>query len=197
VNDVTEQMENFLAIDQLIHNEADELIGNKGLHKILLEFGSPHYTGSYALRLMTWRDLDIYLEAENISEEFFFELGKKIVTQFQPVKMSFRNERIVRTKGLPNGLYWGVYLGDERNAAWKIDIWAMNKDECQQRLAYCNNLRTRISDHDRLKILEIKSKCWKDPLYRKSYAGSDIYSAVLDKGIENFEQFRESIQKIL
>jgi len=197
VSDVTEQMDNLQAIDQLIHKEADELINNKGLHKILLEFGSPHYTGSYALRLMTWRDLDIYLEAENISEEKFFELGKKIASRFQPVKMSYRNERIAKTKGLPHGLYWGIYLGNEREGAWKIDVWAMDKQECQQLLDYCNNLLTRISDPERLKILEIKSKCWKDPLYRKSYTSSDIYSAVLDKGIENFEQFREWLQKIL
>jgi len=111
--------------------------------------------------------------------------------------MSFRNERIAKTSGLPNGLYWGIYFGNEREGAWKIDIWAMNKDECQQRIAYCHNLLKKISDHDRLKILEIKSKCWKDPLYRRSYSSSDIYSAVLDQGIENFDEFRSLLNKIL
>lgn len=189
--------ENFLAIDASIRKEADEIIYGKGLHNILSGFGIPFYTGSYALHLMTWRDLDIYLETENLSEKNFFELGSKIVVQFQPAKMSFRNERIAKTSGLPNGLYWGIYLGNERAGAWKIDVWTMDIDECRQRLGYCDNLFKRISDSDRKKILEIKSKCWQDPLYRRSYSSSDIYSAVLDKGIENFEQFRKWVQKIL
>jgi len=186
-----------LAIDASIRKEADEIIYNKGLHKILSAFGIPFYTGSYALHLMTWRDLDIYLEAENLSEEKFFALGSKIAVLLQPVKMSFRNERIAKTPGLPGGLYWGIYLGNERAGAWKIDVWAMNKDECQKLLEYCDNLFNRVSDPDRLKILEIKSKCWQDPLYRRSYSSSDIYKAVLDKGIENFEEFRKWLVKIL
>jgi len=192
-----ESNENLLALDTSIHKEADEIIYDKGLHDILSAFGKPFYTGSYSLHLMTWRDLDIYLETENISEKRFFEMGSKITGTFQPVKMSFRNERIAKTPGLPNGLYWGIYFGNEREGAWKIDIWAMNKNECQQRIAYCDNLHQKISDHDRLKILEIKSKCWKDPLYRRSYSSSDIYSAVLDQGIESFEEFRNWLNKIL
>jgi hypothetical protein len=189
--------ENLFVIDASIRKEADEIIYSKGLHNILSDVGIPYYTGSYSLHLMTWRDLDIYLETENISEERFFELGSKIDGKFQPVKMSFRNERKAKTPGLPDGLYWGIYLGNEREGAWKIDIWAMNKDECRQRLAYCDNLHKRISDPDRLKILGIKSKCWKDPLYRRSYSSSDIYAAVLDQGIENFEAFRTWLHKIL
>jgi hypothetical protein len=189
--------ENLLAIDESLRKEADEIIYRKGLHNILSGFGIPYYTGSYSLQLMTWRDLDIYLEVEKLSEKKFFELGSKIASQFQPVKMSFRNERIARTPGLPAGLYWGVYLGNERAGAWKIDVWAMDNVECKQRLEYCDNLFKRISNSDRLKVLEIKSKCWQDPLYRRAYSSSDIYSAVLDNGIENFEQFVKWIEKIL
>jgi len=76
VTDSPEQLnENLLALDASIHKEADEIIYDKGLHDILSEFGKPFYTGSYSLHLMTWRDLDIYLEAENISEKRFFEMG--------------------------------------------------------------------------------------------------------------------------
>jgi len=188
-------MNELLSLDTSIRNEADELIHEKGLHNILSEFGTPQYTGSYALRLMTWRDLDIYLASEDLTEEKFFELGKKIVSAFHPVKMSFRNERIAKTPGLPAGLYWGVYLGNERAGAWKIDIWAMNGAECMERLIHCDELNARLTEQDRLKILEIKSKCWQDPLYRKSYSSSEIYAAVLDNGVEDFLQFQKWLQK--
>ena len=71
-SDVSEQSsENLLDIDASIRKEADEIIYSKGLHNILSEFGLAFYTGSYSLHLMTWRDLDIYLETENISEKRF------------------------------------------------------------------------------------------------------------------------------
>jgi len=187
--------ENLLVIDELIRQEADEIIYGKGLHKILSEYGIPHFTGSYTLRLMTWRDLDIYLEADNLFKEKFFELGKNIDQLLNPVKMSFRNERIAQTPGLPNGFYWGIYLGNERNGAWKIDIWAMDAGECQQRIEYCDKISDKISNSARLHILDIKFQCWKDPAYRKSYTSVDIYKAVLEDGVEGIDDFRKWLQQ--
>jgi hypothetical protein len=179
------------ALDEALHAEADVLIYEKGLDEILKQHGIPHYTGSYSLRLMTWRDLDIYLDTNNISIAKFFDLGAAIGAKLNPVKMSFRNERIGRTEGLPPGLYWGIYLGDERKGAWKIDIWAMEHDECMERLQYCDELGKKISGEARKYILDIKSKCWQDPAYRKLYSSKDIYTAVLDKGVTNIEAFRK------
>jgi len=62
---------------------------------------------------MVWRDLDIYLVAEDIPVSEFFRLGWQIADLLNPTKMQFRNERVARTEGLPHGLYWGVYLGNE------------------------------------------------------------------------------------
>ena len=87
--------------DQAIRKEADQLLGPKGLRSLLKDYGTPHVTGSYVLHLMTWRDLDIYLDAPDLSEESFFRLGGRIASCLSPVRMSFRNERIVRTPNLP------------------------------------------------------------------------------------------------
>jgi hypothetical protein len=46
-----------------IRNEADRLLGC-GLMKVLAEYSEAHVVGSYALRLMTWRDLDIHTISE-------------------------------------------------------------------------------------------------------------------------------------
>ena len=182
--------ENLLVQNQLIRQEANELLYDKGLHELLIRYGIPHYTGSYFLQLMTWRDLDIYLEVEELSNERFFELGQLLDKLLHPVKMSFRNESIARTPGLPCGLYWGVYLGNERNGAWKIDIWMMNSNECATGIQNCIDLAGQLSEKTRSYILEIKSQCWKDPAYRKSYLSMDIYDAVLKNGITNFGDFR-------
>ena len=177
--------------DQAIRTEADGLLGTKGLRGLLEDYGTPHVTGSYAMHLMTWRDLDIYLEAPNLSVESFFRLGGRIASCLAPVRMSFRNERINRTPNLPLGLYWGVYLGDERKGAWKIDIWAVDSEECERQLQFNRRLAAALTPSFRRKILSIKQACWKDPGYRKAYTSQDIYRAVIEQGIEDVDDFKD------
>jgi hypothetical protein len=182
--------------NDIIKKEANDILFKKGLFNILKSFGVPHITGSYALNLMSWRDLDIYLEVTNITGINFFELGSKIASAFDPVKMSFRNEMIGKTKELPNGLYWGIYFGDERAGAWKIDIWAVEKNECERLLKYCTDLCEKLTPATSLEILTIKSQCWKDPRYRRSFSSSDIYTAVLEKNITGIEAFKEYLNTL-
>ena len=186
-------------LNSLIKKEAEEILFEKGLFSILSSFGKPQISGSYALDLMTWRDLDIYLQADNITETDFFALGSKICTAFTPVKMSFRNELIAKTKNLPTGLYWGIYLGNERAGAWKIDIWAVNVSECQRLIKYCTDIKQKLTPARALQILKIKSECWKDPEYRRSYSSTDIYTAVFEKkvtDIEGFKLYLKTIKKV-
>ena len=190
-------MNDLILLNQQIRQEADEILDAQGLRKILNDYGIVHVTGSYSLGLMTWRDLDIYLESDDLSETRFFELGKQINFLLKPKKMSFRNERIAKTKGLPEGLYWGIYLGNEREGAWKIDLWALSREECKTRLKFCNDLAAKISADAMLKILDIKSQCWSDPHYRKFYTSNDIYTAVLDNHAHDIDSFKIYLQNKL
>ena len=176
------------------NDSADEILFEKGLFKLLRSFGTPHIHGSYSLDLMTWRDLDIYIEVNEISETQFFLLGSKICTHLKPVKMSFRNELIAGTTGLPYGLYWGVYLGNERAGAWKIDIWVVNPLECKRCTDYCAGIKKKLSPESSLRILAIKSQCWKDPEYRRTYDSADIYNAVLEKNVADAEGFKNYLK---
>jgi hypothetical protein len=178
-------------INQTIKNEADAILYQKGLHKILSKYGTPHISGSYALDLMAWRDLDIYLETENTETKDFFTLGAEINALLQPVKMSFRNELIKQTKGLPLGLYWGIYLGNERAGDWKIDLWLVDSNECNRLLQFCGDIEKELNSENRKQILEIKSRCWMDPEYRYSYTSIEIYHAVLNKGITEIDGFKK------
>jgi|SRR5438105_9547873 len=190
-------MSDLIFLNEQIRQEADDILDARGLRKILTDYGIVHLTGSYSLGLMTWRDLDIYLENDDLSETRFFDLGNRVNSLLNPVKMSFRNERIDKTKGLPAGLYWGIYLGDERKGAWKIDLWALDNEECKTRLNFCNDLAAEISADARIKILEIKSQCWTDPHYRKFYTSNDIYTAVLDNQAHDLESFKIYLQNKL
>ena len=59
----------------------------------------------------------LYLISDRLLSADFFSLGAEINTLLNPVKMSFRNELLGKTKGLPIGLYWGIYNDCEENSA--------------------------------------------------------------------------------
>jgi hypothetical protein len=190
-------IEDVSSLDILIRKEADQMLYEKGLFALLRNYGTPHITGSYDLELMTWRDLDIYLESNTISEAEFFELGKELVNLLDPVKMSYRNERRAATVGLPSGLYWGIYLGDERRGAWKIDIWTMETEELGQRIKFCTNIKSRLTPDTKKAIMEIKSQCWTNPAYRRSFSSTDIYTAVLDHRITGMQEFENYLRDLI
>jgi hypothetical protein len=191
------RMDDVNKIDRDLRAEADEILYGKGLHQRIGNFGDVHIAGSYSMKLMSWRDLDIYLVGEDMSLASFFLLGHQVADLLSPVRMGFRNERIAKTSGLPaGGLYWGIYLGNERQGAWKIDIWAMNQNQFAQLTEFRKNIEVKLSDNSRLRILEIKSLCWKNPNYRRSFTSLDIYDAVLNHGVENMSAFGEYLKKV-
>jgi hypothetical protein len=186
--------ENLTQLNLLIRKEADDLLYRKGVFEILSKYGNVHISGSYSLDLMTWRDLDLYLETEHVTESAFFELGKELVNILHPIKMSYRNETGRKDKELPNGLYWGIYLGNERKGAWKIDVWAVSSNELQERLEYCEILKRKLTPENRSNILEIKYRCWQHPGYRRSFLSTDIYTAVLSDNVRGYEEFKEYLK---
>src|SRR5215212_10654138 len=152
-----------------IRSEADDLL-RSGLQTILARHGDVHIVGSYALGLMTWRDLDIHVVRQELDVTAFFDLGGEIARVLKPHRMHFRDESVVGTPGLPSGLYWGIYLGDERNGAWKIDIWQTNQQAFDLVRRFGEDLAARLNDTSRAVILEIKSACWRHPQYRREFS---------------------------
>jgi hypothetical protein len=174
--------------DDEIRNEADGLL-DAGLRTLLARYGDVHIVGSYALGLMTWRDLDIHLVHEDPDLPAFFRLGGEMAVLLQPARMHFRDERRVATPGLPPGLYWGVYLGDERAGAWKIDVWMTNGRAFEEVQAFGDRVASRLDARTRRAILAIKRACWRHPQYRRAFTSADVYSAVLDRGVRDAAGF--------
>ena len=160
-----------------------------GLRDLLAAFGEVHVIGSHALRLMTWRDLDIHVVREDVHPTAFFELGGAIAALLTPHRMHYRDETVEQTPGLPRGLYWGVYLGDERKGAWKIDIWTSTRANFEPVKRYGDRMLERLTPSTREAILAVKSACWQHPDYRRGFSSADIYAAVLDHGVKDAERF--------
>ena len=171
-----------------IRTEADDIL-RSGLLSILGGHGEVHMVGSYALKLMTWRDLDIHVVRENLDIGAFVGLGGEIARHLKPHRMHFRDESTAATPHLPRGLYWGIYLGDERAGAWKIDVWQTNQQAFDLVRRFGEELSGRLNDTNRAVILEIKAACWRHPQYRRGFTSADVYAAVLDRGVRDVQAF--------
>jgi len=176
--------------NSLITAEANKILYEKGLWTMLSKYGKPAPTGSYALGLMVWRDLDIYLESDEMTRSRFFQLGAEIASALNPQRMHYRNEFLGKTPGLPVGFYWGIYVsGLVSPEEWKIDLWAMDSKQREEFKKADDALKAQIDDKNRLIILEIKSHFYTHPEYRRKFSGLDIYQAVIKNDIKSVAEF--------
>ncbi|HJP95428.1 MAG TPA: hypothetical protein VJ875_26000 [Pyrinomonadaceae bacterium] len=183
------------AVDEALRAEADVLLYELGLKKLIEEYAPVHITGSYALQLMVWRDLDIMMNAPGITVGQFFDLGKRITVLLAPWKMFFTNSRENSSNDYPSGLYWGIRMGDIKRGAWKIDLWAFDSDQFREKVLEGEALKSRLTEKNRLIILDLKGQLWDKPEYRDTITSQDIYAAVLDREVKTLDEFFRFIKK--
>jgi hypothetical protein len=189
-------MNDLEKLNSSITGEADKILNNCGLSGILRNYGNVLPTGSYVLGLMTWRDLDIYIENDKLTERDFFKMGGEIASRLKPQRMHFRNELLAKTPGLPAGLYWGIYVSglvcpDE----WKIDIWAMSSAQKETLQKDFDALKASVNEQNRPLILAIKDHYWRHPEYRKTFHSLDIYQAVIQENVRSVKEFAGWLEK--
>ncbi len=178
----------LLERDRELRAEADALVERCGVLEILRQYGTPHLSGSYALQLMTWRDLDIYLEtAPDVGS--FLDLARELGERLSPRRLSYIDHlHFPATEGV-TGLYLGVRTDDLPRGGWKMDIWGLAPEVCAERLSYCASLAARIDDAARTAILRIKTEVCRHPAYRDAITSHDVYEAVLTAGAATAEEF--------
>ena len=176
-------------------SEANQILYDYRLLQILKRYGNPIVCGSYALNLMTWRDLDIYLETNEMTEKKFFNLGGEIALSLKPYRMHYRNEFIGKTLNLPTGIYWAIYSTLKFPEVWKIDIWAMDSNQIKRYQKEFDNLKSKIDKDKRLIILRIKNRFCKHPEHRRKFVSADIYYAVIEEGISSIKEFSKWLEK--
>jgi hypothetical protein len=170
-----------------IRREADEMLYARGLLALAEGLGETFVGGSYFYDLMTWRDLDLYIKAPNVSIDDFFAFGADVTQRFGASKAFFTDNRTHE----PPGLYWGIRLGDLRQGAWKFDIWAVGGAEFENAVAQAHTFVRRLTPEIREVILRIKEAYWNDPRYRDTITSAGIYEAVLDHGIRSVAEYEE------
>ena len=181
-----------------LRDEASDLLNTEGLLSMLNSFGTTRVIGSYTLDTMTWRDIDISMKLPDEQDvELFFEIGNKIATKFQVIKMSYSNHFIRNFPGFDHGFYWGIQLlyADQE---WKIDLWGYGETDYHKHMAEFDTLHNQIQQADRTAILHIKHAISQRPDYRGDvYNSMAVYRAVLTKKVTSLEEFNAWIERNL
>ncbi len=177
-----------------LKTEADLLILRCGLPELLAVYSGWFIGGSYSYDLMCWRDLDLYVLDPQHDLKQCFEVGYELTQRLAAKKSRFTNN-LGQSNDEPNGLYWGIKLGNERQGAWKLDVWFLGEVGYEQHAAYASNLREKLTTENRLSILTIKESYWRRPEYRDTITSDMIYRAVLDHGVRTVSDFERFIKE--
>ena len=174
-----------------IKAEADLLIQECRLPELLDAYSAWFVGGSYSYDLMCWRDLDVYVVDPQHDLQRCFEVAFWLTHRLAAKKSRFTNN----IGAEPNGLYWGVKLGDARQGAWKLDIWFLDQLSYDQHANYSADMRERLTTEHRSAILEIKEGYWRRPEYRGTITGDLIYRAVLDNAVRTIRDFEHFLTR--
>jgi hypothetical protein len=188
-----EYMSSANNLNHKLQKDADALLENLNLVKILSEFGRAEIGGSYIYGTMVDEDIDIVVIVK--SEDFSYELRQLIMdvllklNNLDGIAMTDRYHH--QKMGAPKGFWFGPLIIFNQSK-WNIDIWFVTENE---KLSHHNSsLHKRmlnISEKQRQTILQIKYDALKSNLKEKGKTSSEIYYAVLDEGATNLNDFLE------
>ena len=150
---------------ETLKKEADEILDKSNLVRILLKYGNVHFIGSYYYNLLTWRDIDICLEMENVNPEIIFDIGKEIAQIPNVGTIYYRNEFVLHTVGNPLAIFLCVELYESSDKKWKLDILISNSAEVKRVLNQGKRFMKKLNEKNRAIILIIKSKLSMTPEY--------------------------------
>ncbi len=185
-------------VAEALRQEAGLLLERSGLAATLHGYGHVHPTGSYALDLMAWRDIDIHLVLFEMWDplDAFFALGHQIAKLRGVTRMTFGNHLRLPYPKLPVGLYWGVrIINSENGQEWKVDIWAVDEAHIHQNDGLMERIRGALDSTSRRLILEMKHALLTDEGRTPFLSGVPLCEAVLFEGLRGEAAIRAYLRQ--
>jgi hypothetical protein len=180
--------------DELLRAEAGGLLEHS--RDVLTDFGEVGVIGSYALNLMTRRDLNIMLcPQERLDRAVAFEVGSRLATRLTPSSMQYRDELCGRSVRFPRGIGWDIRVEWRPHRTWRLDVWLVEFDAFQAAGQHTSELLIRLSPTARQTILTLKHRLSSHPKYGERFVSGDIYDAVLDHGISTLTALRRCLRR--
>ena len=165
---------------------AECILYKVGLVDELKKYGQPHIIGSYRMDMMAWNDLDIDIENSAMSIDKLYQLTQWIIKTFNPVWYEAKEEVTDDGKTV-----W--FHGFETNITgelWNVDLWFFDKDTIEATEKYCDEIAEKASNTQKKQIIEIKQELIAREMYSfDEFSSMDVYSAVIDNGVTNIDEF--------
>lgn len=170
-------------------NNANKLLYDFGLLDELNNYGTPYIVGSYAMDLMAWNDLDIYVSNESMSTEKLYELTSFILNAFNPVWYEAKQEVSDEKTAWFHGFETEI-LGELCN----VDIWFFDKETITKALDFSKNIKQKLIATPELKeiVINIKQLLIENEQYGfDKFLSMDVYTAVFEDNVKNYNEFIE------
>ncbi len=170
-------------------NNANKLLYDFGLLNELNNYGTPFIVGSYAMDLMAWNDLDIYVSNESMTTEKLYELTSFILNTFHPVWYEAKKDVVDVKTAWFHGFETEI-LGELCN----VDIWFFDNDTITEALNFSENIKQNLWDNPRLKevVINIKQSLIANEQYGfDKFSSMDVYTAVFEDNVRSYKDFTE------
>lgn len=180
-------MIDLLKLAQQLQEEAFGVLDELKILNKLTKIGSPKLIGSVKNGLMVWRDIDLEVYVKKYNLNFCVALIDEIVAHKGIIAFGlydFTNNKVSKS-GL-RGIYVYFLFKDKSDYEWKIDIWFL--DLILKPRSF-EKFMINVTDEQKRIILSIKEKMYRMSLYKKYVISIDIYKAVLEDGVKDFEDF--------
>lgn len=170
-------------------NNADKLLYDFGLLNELKNYGMPYIVGSYAMGLMAWNDLDIYVSNESMTTEKLYKLTSFILNTFHPVWYEAKKDVIDGKSAWFHGFETEM-LGELCN----VDVWFFDNDTITKVLDFSENIKQKLLVNPELKeiVINIKQSLIENEQYGfDKFSSMDVYKAVFENNVRSYKEFIE------
>jgi len=181
---------NFQEIAKLIRSNAKQVLELKKIDSTIREMGELFYTGSYALDLMTWNDIDMQVVVKNGTNPI--EALGSIFNRFMK-DPGFIEAQIIHFHGnykpkMPRGVYLGIKMDfPDLGGIWKLDIWSLAKQDFEKNSVLIETLKSKLDPQNRALILELKHEMMAGSERVPQMGSHFLYQAILLDGIRDKE----------
>lgn len=181
-----------------LKDEGQQLLSSTGLVSVLNQYGRTFYTGSFALNLMAWPDIDLYLVPTKgpLTRPQLSCLLSELSSLENLLQIKVEMPGMHNKNFLPKGIYIGVKLqyGNWR-LPWKFDIWIVGEAFVNEKESWLNNTLEKLNPVNRAVILEQKHRFITAAGRTPSFSGYYIYEAVLDKSFHCPDKIKQHLIK--
>lgn len=191
------QTENLIKNSKNLCNTANEILAKTNAIEIFSKLGKIEIIGSLRLKMMYRFDIDLLVISEKIEKTKAQEITKQFLDTgiFQTVALA--DYQTFPAYDMPLGFYWELIISHE-NKNWKFDVWYLKPEEkyTDMVLSSIKRFESALAKNPEKAetILKIKEVYFDGVKYKDNVKSFDIYTAVLENGVNSVEAFSTKIK---